>query len=286
MHFTRIARFFLLPALLFFPPAAVQAGAAGLSFDGSAGGGFSFDLSLAPAVTAPRPAEAPGQVYRAYDFSALWNGLGYPAAGGRDGGEATAAFGATEEEVMDLTSYTSKSDPFYQEVNGYLRFHPAPYDWSGTSPEAEAAMVKNIDRVFARVPALPGDLVLFRGISLGFRGGRPYAIGEEYVDKGYVSTSASYKVARYFAVEMDDEEEDPARRAVLVIYQAAAVRGILIDQGEDEVILGHGRKFRVMAKKDGVSKYDLYLVQACAGTCAGALPEGMESFWRALDVQD
>lgn len=264
------------------------ASAAGFSFDGSAGAAFSLDYSLPPAVavTAPARAAFAAAPYRAYDFKALWKGLGYPAVKDGDGGEATAAFGATEDEIMDLTSYTSKYDPFYEEVNGYLRFYPAPYDWSGTSPQVAAAMVKNIDRVFTRVPALPADLMLFRGLNLKYRDSRPYAIGEEYVDKGYVSTSASYKVARYFAIEMNDNATTPSRKAVLAIYTGRAEKGILIDQREDEVILGHGRKFRVMAQKAGVAKYDLYLVQACSGSCSTTLPEGVKLFWNELSVQD
>lgn len=266
---------------------AGAATAAGFSFDGGKGSPLFHAYELAAPVPSPAsaPAAQPGGL-RAYDFKALWKTLGYRAHEGQDGGEATAGFGATEDEVMDLTSYTSKSDPFYEEVNGYLRFYPAPYDWSGTGPEEAAVMVRHIDKVFTRVPRVPADLALFRGLDLKFRDSKPYSVGEEFVDKGYVSTSASYKVARYFAVEMNDNAATSSRKAVFVLYFDRPEKGILIDQGEDEVILGHGRKFRVMAQKEGVKKYDLYLVQACGEACELLLRPGVSAYWESLQVQD
>ncbi|MDO8804950.1 MAG: ADP-ribosyltransferase [Elusimicrobiota bacterium] len=256
--------------------------AADLSFDGAAGG-----ISLAETLRsfesrsadqfqpplAPAPAGA-----RVYDFKLLYGGLGYPSPD---------YFGSDETEVMDLESYTSKEDSFYGEINGYLRFYPAPYEWYGTGPEDAKIIVKNIDRVFDRAPALPGDLMLFRGLDLKFRDNKAYAIGEEFIDKGYVSTSVSYKVARYFAIEIGDNETTASRKAVFALYlNRPGEKGILVDQGEDEVILRHGMKFRVMAKKDGVKKYDLYLVQACLSACADSLPGDVRGFWRNFSVQD
>ena len=276
-------------------PAFLLAGslqAADLMFDGSAAAVAKLPEAAQYSVSAPARAVALPVIRsvagaRVYDFKELWKALGYPDHGNsQDGGEATAAFGATEDELMDLTSYTSKSDSFYSEVNGYLRFYPAPYDWDGTSPEAAKVMVAHIDSVFKRVPALPADLLLFRGLDLKFRASKPYAIGEEFVDKGYVSTSAAFKVAHYFAVEMNDNAATPSRKAVFVLYLTRAEKGILIDQHEDEVILKHGRTFKVMAKKDGVKKYDLYLVQACAGACAPTVPAAAASFWAGFNVQD
>jgi alkylation response protein AidB-like acyl-CoA dehydrogenase len=59
------------------------------------------------------------------DFRTLYGALGYPSR---------AYFGSTADEVTDLAAYTGQEDPIYQEINGYLRFYPAPYEWYGTSP--------------------------------------------------------------------------------------------------------------------------------------------------------
>lgn len=250
--------------------------AAEIRFDTPGGTGLAVYARGAEtaAPLAPPPAPAGAHVY---DFKSLYASLGYPSPG---------YFGSTEEEVMDLDTYTSKYDSFYDEINGYLRFHPAPYEWYGTGPEDARAIVARLDNVFRRAPAIPGDLILFRGLGLGWHGGKPLAQGEEFTDKGYVSTSVSYGVARYFALEMGDEEK-PERRAVFVLYLTKPEeRGILVDQGEDEVMLPRGRKFRVMARKDGALKYDLYLVQACAAVCETATRPDVSDFWSGFEPRD
>lgn len=265
-----------LPAYLILLCIACTAPARALdiSFDGAAGGLSAAVAEIKsagaalPAVTAPRPAAGPGA--KVYDFKTLYKALGYPSPD---------YFGSTETEISDLESYTSKEDTFYQEINGYLRHYPAAYDWDGTSPEAAKEIVANIDNIFRLVPALPQDLVLFRGVGLGYHGNKPYAPGEEFTDKAYISTSVSYSVARYFAVEMDAESKD--RKAIFAIYfTRPGEKGILFDQGEDEVILQHGRRFRVMAVKEGSPEYDFYLVQACAETCETTLSAPAAAFWK------
>lgn len=239
----------------------------GLSFQAA-----SFDANrntaLAPVPSTPAPASASGA--KVYGFKTLYTGLGYPSP---------TFFGSSEAELLDLESYTSKQDAFYAEINGYLRFYPAPYDWYGTGPEDAKGIVANIDRIFTRTPALPADLILFRGLDLKFRAGKPYAVNEEFIDKGYVSTSVSYKVAEYFTTIGDDKGKNSGK-AVFVIYSnRPGEKGILIDQGEDEVILGHGLKFRAMASRNTGKGYDLYLVQACAKTCDAAIKETVRVFW-------
>lgn len=248
----------------------------------SASAEFYFDkpsagLSIADDRAAfPVPLAAPAGAHT-YDFKSLYRSLGYPSAD---------FFGSSEDEVMALEAYISKEDPIYGEINGYLRYHPQPYEWYGTGPEDAKVIVGHIDTMLRRAPKLPGDLLLFRGLGLGYRNNKPFETGEEFVDKGYVSTSVTYSVARYFAVEMGDAEK-PDRRAVFALYFAApGERGILIDQGEDEVILGHGRKFRVMGRKAGMEKYDLYLVQACAASCDTTLRRDVKDFWDAFSVSD
>lgn len=243
---------------------------------------FNFDSHLDGLSTAedraavPVPLAAPAGAHT-YDFKSLYRSLGYPSAD---------FFGSSEDEVTALEAYISKEDPIYGEINGYLRYHPQPYEWYGTGPDDAKVIVGHIDKMLLRAPELPGDLLLFRGLGLGYRQDKPFEAGEEFTDKGYVSTSVSYSVARYFAVEMADEEK-PDRRAVFALYFAGpGERGILIDQGEDEVILGHGRKFRVMGRKAGPGKYDLYLVQVCAASCDITLRGDVKDFWDAFSVSD
>ncbi len=256
-----------------------SAGAADITFDGASGGlsltEYIQDVPLdQPRLTAT-PAAAGAHVY---DFKTLYRSLGYPSP---------HYFGSSKEEVEDLHNYTSKEDGIYEEINGYLRFYPEPYTWYGTSPESAKIIVAHVDNIFARVPAIPADIILFRGLGLGYRADKPFDMGEEFIDKGYVSTSLSYSVALHFAIEMNEDDEKPTRRAIFVIYlDRPGEKGILVNQGEDEVILNRGRKFRVMAQKDGVKKYDLYLVQACAASCETTLRGDVQYFWTAFNVSE
>lgn len=269
---------------LLFSGSAIQA--AGIALNGApeeiAGSQSAFitqalnssPAAITPAASAPRRAVASGA--RIYNFKTLYASLGYPDP---------SYFGSTEEEIMDLESYTSKYDTFYQEVNDYLRFYPKPYTWYGTSPEVAQSMVDNMDRIFARVPALPSDLILFRGIDLKFLDAKAYALNEEFTDKGYVSTSLSFKVANYFNTINDKAAGKLSSKAVFVIYSNPGEKGILIDQKEDEVILGHGRNFRVMALRETAENYTLYLIQNCSGPCAVSLREDVGTFWNNFKPQ-
>lgn len=254
------------------------AAAAALSFDSPAQnlslselvGGMEYAPVSAPAAVIAAPAAGA----RVYDFKALYKSLGYPSPD---------YFGSDEQTIQDIESYISKEDAFYEEINGYLRFYPAPYDWSGTGPDDAKLIVKNIDGIFRKAPALPADLVLFRGLSLKYRGNKPYPAGEEFTDKCYASTSTSFKVANYFATGMHEDNAGD-RKAILVLYFNKAEKGILIDQNEDEVILKHGSKFRVMETRDG-SGYDLYLTQVCAGACETVLRKDVKEFWTSFSAR-
>lgn len=256
----------LVLGLLALIPSAAYSGA---SFDTQSASAFPASaLKARTDVPQARPsAAAQSPAARVYDFTTLYKGLGY----------SDAYFGATEDELFALNTYISKEDTYYREINDYLRFHPAPYDWSGTSPEDAKKLVADIDRVFTRVPALPQDLVLFRGLDLAFRGNKSYTYLEEFTEKAYFSTSTSFKVAKSFA---ENEEKPEAKKAVFVIYaNRAGEKGILVAQGEDEVILRRGMTFKVMAKKRSGGSYELYLLQACSAPCEKTLRKDVSSFW-------
>lgn len=204
---------------------------------------------------------------RAYDYKTLYSKLGY----------TDNYFGSDEDAIYAIKTYAEIEDPFYEEINGYLRFYPQEYDWYGTPPEEAAKIVRLIDSIFPKVPAIPNDLLMFRGLRLGFRGNKPYSPGEEFTDKAYSSTSASFKIAEKFALNSNDEA--PSLGALMVIYsENPNLKGILINQGEDEIMLPRNQKFKVMAFK-GQEKYDLYLVQLCAQTCKSETNQAAKKLW-------
>lgn len=211
--------------------------------------------------------------YRTYSFGKLSSNLGYPSEN---------FFGSSEKEIFDLSTYTEKGETYYQEINNYLRYFPAPYEWYGTSPDDAKVMVESMDHIFKNVPALPEDLILFRGLTLNFRKNKSFNVGEEFSDKGFVSTSTTFSVAIHFAVEMN-KDEPQKKKAILVMYQnAPEQKGILIDQEEDEVILKRSQLFKVMDKRNEPGKpYETYLVQVCKVTCDNSMNAEISKFWQA-----
>ena len=212
--------------------------------------------------------------YKTYLFSDLSKQLGYPSE---------TFFGSTQDQINDLESYTSKYDSFYREINNYLRFYPEPYEWDGTGPADAKIIVSHMDSIFKKVPALPKDLILFRGVDLKYRKNKSFSIGEEFLDKGFFSTSTSFKVAKYFAAEMDIEKRTETKKAIYVIYQnqnSPNEKGILIDQNEDEVILKHGQVLKVMAFKKSNTVYETYLIQLCSLKCNLQLNSDVQKFWK------
>jgi hypothetical protein len=207
---------------------------------------------------------------KVYEFKKLFQDLGYTAQ--------TNYFNSTVDEITSIESYIDKYESYYSEINNYLRFHPGHYDWDGTSPEMARQNVKDIDHIMTRAPQIPGDIILFRGLTLKWRGDKPFELGEEYQDKAYISTTTTYSVAEYFAKGLSSDKNLSNKKALFALYfSQPKIKGLLIDQGEDEIILGHGKKFRIMDKIP-LAEYDYYLVQVCAKIC--------ETQMKKKDVQD
>lgn len=208
--------------------------------------------------------------YKTYLFSELSQKMGYPNE---------TYFGSSEDQIANLETYISKEDTFYKEINSYLRYFPAPYDWNGLSPEQAKLMVENIDRIYNKIPALPQDLILFRGVNLKYRHNKSFAMGEEFNELGYLSTSSTFKVATHFATKLNDSSAEN-KKAILVLYQNRSEhKGILIDQNEDEVLIKHRQPLRVMALKKNNPLYELYLVQICKLSCEQEINKDIERFW-------
>lgn len=206
--------------------------------------------------------------YKEYKFDDLWSKMNYPVA---------LEKAATEDAQNDLDTYTSKDDTWYRDINAYLRNFPkTDYDWNSISPEDAAPMVKNIDSIYANLKPIPADIILFRGVDLKFRKSKSYEVGDEFIEKGYASTSTSKKVADYFANHINDNETTSSLKAIVVLYSTKKnLKGILIDQGEDEVLLSHGEKIRIM-EVDHSRKHDVYLAQICGETCAPTMPVNLQ----------
>jgi len=206
---------------------------------------------------------------RIYDFQKLYKDLGY----------TQAYFGATDSELEALETYTTTEDSFYREINDYLRYYPGPYTYYGLTPDQAKELVSKLDSLFGRIPVLPYDLVLFRGMKLKFRADKPYAVNDEFTDKAYVSTSPSLKVAEKFALDKD-HEADGLEQALFIIYaNKPGAKGLLIPSHEEEVILNRGSRFRIMAAKKIRPDYSIYLAQLCAAPCETSVRFDIRSFW-------
>jgi hypothetical protein len=201
-------------------------------------------------------------------FKSLYKSLGY----------TDAYFGATEQELSALEDYISTQNPTYKEINGYLRNWPKPYEWYGTSPEQAKVIVQNLDHLFERVPFLPKNLLLHRGLSLQYRKTN-LEIDDEFNDeKGYVSTSMSYTIAEGFAIRVNARNR---AQAIFTIYSNSdQTKGILIDKGESEVLLKRDSKFRVMDKL-GMN----YLIQYCVKECEKTARPELQLAWKKLFIR-
>lgn len=190
-----------------------------------------------------------------YDFKALYNDLKY----------TPTYFGAPTEEVESLRAYIDKQSDFYVEINSYLRKSTA--DQLDADIHSQTAKdILNISRLIQTVPPLPSDIILFRGMTLNWhKNNSPFEIGEEYVDKAFSSTSTNMEVAANFAIGgwYPSSANFKDETAIMTLYfQTSDARGILIDQGEDEVLLNYGLRFRIMKKKV-INEANHYLVQIC-----------------------
>ena len=66
------------------------------------------------------------------------------------------------------------------------------------TPETQAT-ITGLDKTFAIAEPTKQDMKLYRGIGISHRGEKMFEIGDEFHDKGFVSTTNSIYVARSFA---------------------------------------------------------------------------------------
>jgi hypothetical protein len=212
---------------------------------------------------------------KTYEFKKLYHSLGYD--------KQQDYFNSTPDQVMSIESYIDKYESFYSEINNFLRMGPDFYDYNGITPELAAQNVRDIDHIISKSPTLPSNIFLYRGLTLKWRQDRPFSIGEEFDDKAYVSTTTTFSVAEYFAKGLSSDRHMSKTKALFALYFAPQkVKGLLIDQGEDEVLLKHGQKFKIM-KRTPSKDYDLYLVQICSKSCEESVTnKEVTNWWQTL----
>jgi hypothetical protein len=67
----------------------------------------------------------------------------------------------SQEERQSCVSYTSEWD--YKQINGYLRGEQTLYDGSPLDHNFAQKQIANLDRAFEKAPALPHNLIVYRG---------------------------------------------------------------------------------------------------------------------------
>lgn len=126
------------------------------------------------------------------------------------------------------------------------------------------AHAKVIDAAIRRSPPLPNDVTVFRGSAQGLA----VKPGSTVRDKGFVSTSASPKVAKKFSKASHDTGGGKGGGATLFrIKVPKGKRGLWMPKlggsyaNEKEFLLPRGSKFKVtrVTKSDGVRYVDMEL---------------------------
>lgn len=188
-----------------------------------------------------------------YNFQDLWYFTGYDEF----------YFGASQDELASLDAYKDTKLNAYVRINSYLRNQSDEVLKSDKTSE-ESKHIKNIDSLINFMPPLPADIILYRGMTLIWRNNKIFEIGEEYVDKAYSSTSTTFREALVYAIPNGfGIPNNPIKGVVFTLYfQTPNAFGVLIDHGEDEVLLNHGLRFRIMQKKSA-KDFTHYLVQIC-----------------------
>jgi hypothetical protein len=141
-----------------------------------------------------------------------------------------------------------------------------------------------LDTIFYSFPALPKNLFLFRGNSLGHRDHRPYPPESTLTEFAYVSTSVDIKVAEKFSHSADKSEVGQ----VMAIYFSKGLKQkgiVLCDEKEAEVLLPRKLDFKVMDEitMDN-SNVTLSLVQLCrtANTCEFDVSKDVAKVWEKI----
>lgn len=160
-----------------------------------------------------------------------------------------------DDEREAVTNYTYYDAEFYVDINGHLRGTAEDF-WFYRDVKEIDEDVRLIDGVINKLKALPKDLVLFRGISLGFREEKFFNVDEIIIDKAYLSSSTSRKVSYYFS--------NSKKNSAIFIFYSSQKRfsGAAVNDMEDEILLPRNSILKIMKEKKKGTK-QIVIAQIC-----------------------
>jgi hypothetical protein len=181
-----------------------------------------------------------------WDYSVLEKHLGYSKYY-RDNPYLNKA------EKYAIRTYTNYDEPYYKDINDVLRDIPRPDGIYYIDFFDVLEISKDIDNAINKLPALPNDMILFRGVNLAYRDYIPHGNGDVFIDKAFFSTSVYDGVGTAFA----------GKGVMYAIYSSKKKRdGILCNPIEREVILPRSQAYKVMDTFK-LEKNHVQLIQRC-----------------------
>lgn len=216
-----------------------------------------------------------------------WSDSGGASTGGAGGETHTSektrsyANGVTETEyrrlaestdyINDLSNYFDEESPISNieltalrsyinyggaDINNSLRGRNQQTTMTFHRPTGKVVvpmttMIAGMDQAFREYSVeLPADTILYRGVG-GDSRDETFAdmkVGDEFVDKGFISTSGDEKIAKRFA----KRESGMHGSTVIKIRAPKGLRAIFPDPfytgGETEILLARGTRFRVVER--------------------------------------
>ena len=131
-----------------------------------------------------------------------------------------------------VTTYTTST---YNDINGSLRSD----DYGFSDPEEIDEYVNSMDDFFKKAPRVPADLTVYRGFSQ--KRVDSLNVGDEFVDKAFVSTSTSKEVTETFGAAIEIRVPKGSR--------GTFIKDISRNRSENELLLPRNSKFKVVEKK-------------------------------------
>jgi hypothetical protein len=152
----------------------------------------------------------------------------------------------TDKQKKLLDKY-KRNSYYYRPLNSYLRkgyYDKEQSAWDGTNEMTAAT--KEIDAAI-KVSEIPEDVTVFRGLPAEVLPAA--AVGTEFIDKGYGSTSLDPKMAEKFARWTREDGYTPA---IVEIKVPKGYDGVymekLWDNGESEILLPRNTKYRITSE--------------------------------------
>jgi len=146
------------------------------------------------------------------------------------------------DEFWSILSYTFTDETVYVDINGYLRFGEK-YDLYNMTLEEVRKFVADLKSAFTKFPELPQNLLTYRGVKLSYRSGMCFNVGEQWVEKGLLSTSLNLKTAEHFAFKK--KSEIPGALLKLVVASPNQNAILINENNEKEVLMPPGQSITI-----------------------------------------